>query len=72
MKQRLENKPLITVTAGIIEVIHKQSVEKLADLKIPKTGIKTLMKNLHHNTIKYLTYVILNKRKLDNNTIAPP
>ena len=24
------------------------------------------MKNIHHNTIKYLTYLVLNKRKLDN------
>jgi hypothetical protein len=24
------------------------------------------MKNIHQNAIKYLTYLVLNKRKLDN------
>ena len=54
--------------------IHEQSIEKLANLKIPKTSIETLMKNIHQNAIKYLTYLVLNKRKLDNkqSTVAPP
>ena len=47
---------------------------EVADLKVPKTSIKTLMKNIHQNAIKYLTYLVLNKRKLDNKqtTVAPP
>src|SRR6202022_2347384 len=66
--------PLITVTAGVRGTIHENSIEQLTNLKIPKTHIKTLMKNIHHNAIKYLTYLVLNKRKLDNkqNPIPPP
>jgi hypothetical protein len=50
------------------------SIEQLTNLKIPKTHIKTLMKNIHQNAIKYLTYLVLNKRKLDNKQtpILPP
>ena len=29
-------------------------------------SIKTLMKNIHQNVIKYLTYLVLNTRKLEN------
>jgi hypothetical protein len=67
-------KPLITITAGVRGAIHEQSINKLNDLDIPKTNIKNLMKNIHQNAIKYLTYLVLNKRKLDNKqtTIAPP
>ena len=66
--------PLITIIAGVRGAIHEQSIEKLADLKIQKTSIKTLMKNIHQNAIKYLTYLVLNKRKLDNKqkTVTPP
>ena len=66
--------PLITITIGVRGAIHEQSIKKLEDLKIPKAYIKNLMKNIHQNAIKYLTYLVLNKRKLDNkqNTIAPP
>ena len=47
---------------------------KLANLKIPKTSIKNLMKNIHQNVIKYLIYLVLNKRKLKYKqaTITPP
>ena len=66
--------PLITITTGVRGAIHKQSIKKLVDLKISKSNIKTLMKNLHQNAIKFLIYLVLNKRKLDNkqNTVAPP
>jgi hypothetical protein len=52
----------------------QHSTHQLANLKIPKVIIKTLMKNIHQNVIKYLTYLILNKRKLENKqvTISPP
>ena len=45
-----------------------------ANLKIPKSNIKTLMKDTHQNAIKYSTYLVLNKRKLENKqaTITPP
>ena len=66
--------PLITIIAGVRGAIHEQSITRLTELKIPKSNIKTLMKNIHQNAIKYLTYFVLNKRKLDNkqNTVAPP
>jgi hypothetical protein len=66
--------PLITITAGVRGAIHEQSIKKLEDLNIPKTSIKSLMKSIHQNAINYLTYLVLNKRKLDNkqNTVAPP
>ena len=64
----------LAITVRVRGVVHEQSIEKLVDLKIPKTNIKTLMKNIHQNAIKYLTYLVLNKRKLDNKqtTIATP
>jgi hypothetical protein len=66
--------PLITITAGVRGAIHEQSINKLINLKIPKFNIKTLMKDIHQNAIKYLTYLVLNKRKLENiqATITPP
>ena len=46
---------------------------ELTKLKIPLSNIKTLMKSLHYSAIKYLTYLILNKRKLNNKqTPVPP
>ena len=70
----MANKPLITITAGVRGAIHEHSIDKLSNLKIPKNSIKTLMKNIHQNAIKYLTYLVLNKRKLENKqaTIPPP
>ena len=69
-----KTKPLITITAWVRGAIHEQSINKLVDLNIPKTNIKNLVKNIHQNAIKYLAYLVLNKRKLDNKqtTIAPP
>ena len=65
---------LIIIIVGIWGAIHEQSINKLANLKIPKSSIKTLVKNIHQNAIKYLTYLILNKIKLENKqaTTAPP
>ena len=66
--------PLITITAGVRGAIHKQSINKLDEINIPKNNIKNLMKNIRQNAINYLNYLVLNKRKLDNKqtTIAPP
>jgi len=58
---------LITITAGVRGAIHEHSIEKLTRINIPKSSIKKLMKDIHQNAIKYLTYLVLNKRKLDNN-----
>ena len=70
----MEINPLITITAGVRGAIHKQSINKLEELNLPKTSIKNLMKTIHQNVINCLTYLVLNKRKLDNKqtTIAPP
>jgi hypothetical protein len=65
--------PIITITTGVRGAIHEHSIQKLVDLKIPKPNIKKLMNDIHQNAIKYLTYLILNKRKLDNKqTPVPP
>jgi hypothetical protein len=52
----------------------QHSTHQLANLKIPKASNKTLMKNIHQNVIKYSTYLVLNKRELENKhvTISPP
>ena len=69
-----QTNPLITITVGVRGAIHEHFINKLAHLKIPKTTIKTLMKNIHQNAIKYFTYLVLNKRKLDDKQapIPPP
>ena len=64
--------PIITITAGVRGAIHEHSIQKLTDLKIPKSNIKKLMKDIHQNAIKYLTYLVLNKRKLDNKQTRVP
>ena len=64
--KRWKVNPLITITAGVRGAIHEQPIHKIDELNIPKTIIKNLMKNIHQNAIKYLTYIVLNKRKLDN------
>ena len=55
-------KPLITITTWVRGAIYEKSIKILDDLEIPKSSIK----NLHQNAIKFLTYLVLNKRKLDN------
>ena len=49
-------------------------MEQLTKLKTPKNNIKSLMKKIHENAIKYLAYLVLNKRKLDNKQppVPPP
>ena len=64
--------PLIFITVGVRGVIHEHSINKLANLKISDSNIKTLMKNIYQNVIKYLTYLVLNKRKLDNEQAPYP
>lgn len=39
---------------------------------VPKTNIKNLMKNMQQNAIKYLTYLVLNTRKLANKQTPIP
>ena len=62
-----------SITVGIRGAIQEYFIDKLTKLKIPKSNIKNLMNDIHHNAIKYLTYLVLNKRKLDNKqTPVPP
>ena len=62
-----------SITVGIRGAIQEYFIDKLTKLKIPKSNIKNLMKDMHQNAIKYLTYLVLNKRKLDNKqTPVPP
>ena len=59
--------PLITITTCVRGAIHWQPIKDLGKkIKISKNEIKTLMKQLHHNAIKYLAYLILNLKNLDN------
>ena len=64
--------PLITITAGVRGATHEHYIDKLTKLKIPKSSIKNLMKDIHQNAIKYLTYLVLNKRKLNKQTNTCP
>ena len=59
LKTGWKTNPLITITLGVRGAIHEHCIEQLTKLKLPKSSIKTLMKNLHHNAIKYLTYLVL-------------
>ena len=62
-----------SITVGIRGAIQEYFIDKLTKLKIPKSNIKNLMNDMHQNAIKYLTYLVLNKRKLDNKqTPVPP
>ena len=72
--QGWKTNPLNTFTTSVRGVVHEQSINKLTHLKIPKSSIKTLMKNIHQNATKYLTYLVLNKSKLESKqaTITPP
>ena len=60
-----QTNPLITITTRVKGAIHEHSINKFANLRNPKSTIKPLTKNIHPNAIKYLTYLVLNKRKLE-------
>ena len=52
-----------------------QCIELLGNLYIPPKFVNNkTMKSIHHIAMKYMTYVVLNKRKLDNKQepILPP
>ena len=70
----MENQPPHDYHCRVQGVIHEHSIEQLDKLKLPKSSIKSLIKIIHQNAIKYLTYLVLNKRKLDNKqtTVPPP
>ena len=64
--------PSITITAGVRGAIHEHSIDQLNKMKISKANIKTLMKSIHQNAIKYLAYLVLNTRKLNNRQLPVP
>ena len=64
--------PLITITSWLKMAIYKHSINKLSNSKNFKSNIKTLMKNVHQITIKYLTYLILDKKKTWQQTNTRP
>jgi hypothetical protein len=55
---------LIAITTKVREAIHKHF--------ITQSITHNLIKNIHQNAIKYLTYLILIKGKLDNNQTLIP
>ena len=67
-----KHNPLINITASVRGAIHEHSISKLANLKISKQAINILMKNIHQNAIKYLTYLILNKMEIGKQTNTCP
>lgn len=51
----------------------QKSIEKCNNLHIPKDIVNNLMKFIDQNAIKYLTYLILSRRKLDEQApVTPP
>lgn len=62
----------ISMDMLMMSYIHK-SIEKCNKIHIPKDIVNNLMKPLHQNAIKYFTFLILSKRKIDEQApITPP
>ena len=57
---------VITTTEGFHGNIFEKSIDKLTNLHIHESTTKDLMKFIHQNAIKYVTYSIL-RRKRDHN-----
>ena len=70
----MASEPLITIIASVRGVIREQIIKELEQLYVPKNEVRALVKQLHQIVIKYLTYLILNKKKLDNKQppVVPP
>ena len=67
-------RPLILITTKVRGAIHTSSIELLENLHIPTSLIIKKMKTIHQIAIKYLTYLVINKKILDNKQepISPP
>ena len=60
--------PLKVITFAIVRsAIHSYNIDKLKSLHIHIPLMKQCMKNLHQIVTKYCTYLVLDKRKLNNN-----
>ena len=68
----VKDQPPHTSIAKVRGVIHEHSIDKLTKLGIPKTSIKSFLKNIHQNAIRFLTYLVLNNRKFNNRKVHVP
>ena len=69
----LEFRPFIVITTRIRGAIHtKKHRTPWEPTYFHITYKKKTMKTIHHIAIKYLTYLVLHKRKLDNKQKPPP
>jgi len=64
--------PQKIITAGIRGSIHTATTKSLLDLKIPNNKIQKLMETFSQISIRYLTHIILNKRKLEKKQAPIP
>lgn len=65
-KEDKYNPSIMSLEHKIKGVIYNRSIELLKNLNNPKSLIKKTMKAILQIAIKYFTYHVLNKRKLDN------
>lgn len=75
LKQIGKNTPNpIIIMVGVGGVVHSPSIQDLLDLWLPNHYINTFMISTHQNAIKYLSYFVLNKCKLEKNQthVFPP
>ena len=54
---------------GVHGTVHKQSLEVLENFNLLPREVGKLMKHVHQNIHKYLTDLVLNKRKFVNNKL---
>ena len=59
-------RPLIVITTGVRGAIHTRSIKLLENPHIPTSLIKKTMKTIRQIAIEYPTYLVFNKRKVDN------
>ena len=59
--------PKILITTCIQGSIHTNTIQRLIELKIPPNIIYKLMESFSKIVISYLTHIILNKCKFENN-----
>ena len=64
--------PPVIITTRIRGILHTTIVNLLQNLQIPNSKIHKLMDIFSQIAISYLTYIILNKRKLDKKQIPVP
>lgn len=53
--------------ASLLHTIHNSYIDKLNNLDIPRSKMKSVMKFIYVNAIKYLIHMVLIERKLKKN-----